>query len=117
MVRAASARQWCISRYYFWREPQEPCVAPSSEFRLPPPPSPRKSQSWFLETVLEGDCYPADKGFDALAAVLRRKGAGVVAPPRKFRNVPQFTSDEREEGSLRSTLRIHVERHFSRVQG
>ena len=72
--------------------------------------------SGFMDLVEEGDCYPADKGFDGLAASLREKLARVVAPPRKFRGVAQFTSDEREQGALQSNLRIHVERHFSRVQ-
>ena len=74
------------------------------------------SHSGFYQLVNPGDCYPADKGFDTLADDLQKLEARVVAPPRKFRNTAQFTSDEREEGALQSNLGIHVERHFSRVQ-
>jgi hypothetical protein len=64
-----------------------------------------------------GVALHADKGFDGLAIVLQAKGAKVVAPPTKIRGIAKFTSDEREEGGMPSNLRIHIERHFSRVQG
>jgi hypothetical protein len=48
---------------------------------------------------------------------LQAKGAKVVAPLTKLRGIAKLTSDEREEGGMQSNLRIHVERHFSRVQG
>jgi hypothetical protein len=74
--------------------------------------------SGFLALLDTRNCLPPDKGFYGLANALQAKGARVVAlPPRKFRGVNQFTSDEREEGGMPSNFRIHVERHFSRVHG
>jgi hypothetical protein len=50
----------------------------------------------FMGLVVEGDCYPTDKGFDALAASLTEELARVVAHSQKLRGGAEFTSDERE---------------------
>ena len=41
----------------------------------------------------------------------------MVALVRRMRGVKTYTTDERRGNKGKSNLRIHVERHFSRLQG
>ena len=72
--------------------------------------------SIFSKIIENGDCIPADKGFDQLAPYVHARGGRIVAPVRRFQGVKTYTADERQGNEEQSNLRIHVERHFSRVQ-
>lgn len=72
--------------------------------------------SHWLKILQRGDCIPADKGFDQVAHLLHAVGAHLVAPCRRAKGVKSYTADERDGNEQKSNLRIHVERHFSRVQ-
>ena len=72
--------------------------------------------SIFSKIIESGDCIPADKGFDQLAPYITARGGRIVAPVRRFQGVKTYTADERQGNEEQSNLRIHVERHFSRVQ-
>eukprot|EP00873_Tetraselmis_striata_P011889 jgi/Tetstr1/432153/TSEL_021610.t1 len=54
------------------------------------------------------------KGFDQCAPLLHAIGCQMIAPARRWQNVPHYTADEREGNGEKSNLRIHVERHFCR---
>jgi hypothetical protein len=64
-----------------------------------------------------GDSIPVDKGFDRLAEQLHALGCQMVAPIRRMNGRKTYTIDERRGNKGQSNLRIHVERHFSRLQG
>ena len=55
----------------------------------------------------------AEKGFN-IADVLQRKGITLNVPPRKYSN--QLGDRERIETQRIASLRIHLERAFSRVK-
>ena len=64
-----------------------------------------------------GDCVPTDKGFDQLSEILQELGCQMVAPIRRVHGRSTYTADERYGNKGQSNKRIHVERHFSRLQG
>ena len=72
--------------------------------------------SKFYEVLQVGDCIPADKGFDQLMHYFSAKEARMIAPARRANGRKTYTADERHGNEGQSNLRIHVERHFSRVQ-
>lgn len=71
--------------------------------------------SHWLQILQRGDCIPADKGFDQCEALVVARGARIVAPARRWQGQRHYTADERQGNGEKSNLRIHVERHFSRV--
>ena len=73
-------------------------------------------ESEFYKALQRGDCVPGDKGFDQLAPYFHAKGARIVAPTRRAHGRKTYSADERHGNEGQSNLRIHVERHFSRVQ-
>jgi hypothetical protein len=72
--------------------------------------------SGFLGIIQRGDKVPSDKGFDGLSVDLQVLGASIKAPAWQWRGKPGYTATEREDNERQSNLRIHVERHFARVQ-
>ena len=75
------------------------------------------SCSPFPSILQRGDCVPTDKGFDQPAEALQSLGCQMVAPVRRMGGRRTYTTDERSGNKGQSNLRIHVERHFSRLQG
>ena len=72
----------------------------------------------FMKILNRGDCVPTDKGFDQLSELLEKElECYMVAPVRRMAGKKTYTTDERDGNKLQSNLRIHVERHFSRLQG
>eukprot|EP00873_Tetraselmis_striata_P046138 jgi/Tetstr1/466402/TSEL_010931.t1 len=69
-----------------------------------------------IKIMQRGHCIPADKGFDQCEALVVARGARIVAPARRWQGQRHYTADERQGNGEKSNLRIHVERHFSRVQ-
>ncbi|XP_003382392.1 PREDICTED: uncharacterized protein LOC100636353 [Amphimedon queenslandica] len=69
--------------------------------------------SGLLEILEEGDAVMADKGFN-IADVLQRKGITLNIPPRK--HADQLGDRELIETCRIASLRIHIERAFSRVK-
>eukprot|EP00873_Tetraselmis_striata_P007327 jgi/Tetstr1/427591/TSEL_017716.t1 len=74
-------------------------------------------QAPFKDILQRGDCIPTEKGFDKLAETLQGMGCQMAAPVRRMQGRKTYTSDERAGNKGQSNLRIHVERHFSRLQG
>ena len=70
-------------------------------------------QSGLLDKLEVGDAVMADKGFN-IADLLESKGVILNIPPRK--NGTQFNDTELVETRRIASLRIHVERAFSRVK-
>ena len=74
------------------------------------------SVSHWLDILERGDCVASDKGFDQCAPQFQARGARVVAPSRRMPGRKVYTPNERQNNEEQSNLRIHVERHFARVQ-
>jgi hypothetical protein len=70
-------------------------------------------QSGLYHKLEVGDAVMADRGFN-IADLLEQKGVSLNIPPRKTRS--QFDSIELLETRRIASLRIHIERAFSRVK-
>ena len=71
--------------------------------------------SQFCRLIQHGDCIPSDKGFDQIQPSVAARGGRIVAPHRRGHGVQTYTHNERQDNEGIANLRIHVERHFSRV--
>ena len=70
-------------------------------------------QSGLINKLEMGDAIMADKGF-SIADLLEHRKISLNIPPRKTSN--QFDNDEMIETRRIASLRIHIERAFSRVK-
>ena len=99
------------------------CIAPSGSYVWSSDGYPGRisdleicEASGFFDLLEEGDCLAADKGFDSITPRVLLKYAQVVAPTRRWWGNPNFTATERQLNEDVSNCRVHVERHFARVQ-